>query len=419
MVIFKPSESAMAETTANNNNEQRSVTSLDSLQAETGISYIDVFQEYYLQVSDRLASGGIEMPYSFDEFCSGYYKSDMGIQEYADTMVCEAYGINNISEYEIELMSSSDDEKYILKGGISDPDSSSFDPYTTPASAFRRVAKYGKFDYSAIHEGDILFESATIGNNVGHTALVYDVNKPGSASMIDDSTNSNRSTYIQTIEAVAGGVQFGFLDDTRMVDFGVVVLRATNDLSAIEHAKYFTWCQLDKPYRLPIDDSTQHDMDIDSPYWFCSELNYAAYLDAGIDLHAIGSDGWCWPYDLLLSNYLDYVNVSDCLDARLLSKDGDTWQFRIYNTSNSSITLYYNTKLAFEGDARNWTGLKDITSKTINAGSSTIVNVSKNVLADTATFSHIKNGKRYITYCGDLFEGLQMRMWIKHNIVAA
>lgn len=59
MVIIKPSESAMAETTANNNNEQRSVTSLDSLQAETGISYIDVFQEYYLQVSDRLASGGI------------------------------------------------------------------------------------------------------------------------------------------------------------------------------------------------------------------------------------------------------------------------------------------------------------------------------------------------------------------------
>ena len=126
MVVFKSSESAMAETTANSNNERRSVTLLDSLQAETVISYVDVFQEYYLQASDRLAIGGIEMPYSFDEFYSGYYKSDMGIQEYADTMVCEAYGINNISEYEIELMSSSDDEKYILKGGISDPGSSNF-----------------------------------------------------------------------------------------------------------------------------------------------------------------------------------------------------------------------------------------------------------------------------------------------------
>ena len=200
-----------------------------------------------------------------------------------------------------------------------------------------------------------------------------------------------------------------------MVDFGVVVLRATNDSKIIRDAKYFTWCQLGKPYSIP-EEGMLH-TDIISESWYCSELNYAAYLYAGFDLSAVSSSAWCWPYDILLSQRLNYVNISDCLDARLLSKDGDTWQFRIYNTSNSAITLYYNTKLAFEGDARNWTGLKDITSKTINANSSTVVYVSKNVLADTATFSHVKNGRRYITFCGDMYEGMQMRMWIKHNIV--
>ena len=67
-----------------------------------------------------------------------------------------------------------------------------------------------------------------------------------------------------------------------------------------------------------------------------------------------------------------------------------------------SLTCY-NTKMCFEDDAKNWTGLNDPGEvETISAYGSKSVDVSENWFATCVAFSFQRNGKRYITYAYDL-----------------
>jgi hypothetical protein len=336
---------------------------------------------------------------------------DLDIQSYTDLLVAEAFGYINMSDYETSTVSSSDDEDYIIKGETSNRNSSNFDPDITPASAISRNINYGFFDFSAIQEGDILLETKTLLNDIGHTAMVYNIAKLATNKIV------GQNTYIQTIEAVAGGVQFGFLDDDRMVDFGVVVLRATSSTQTkIENAKHFMWSQLGKSYGFPVT-TERVNTSIDSTEWYCSELIYAAYLYAGLDLNAINSDGRVWPEDLANTSKTSYVCVSNCFDAKLVGKSNGKWRIRIYNNTNSSATLYYNTKLAFESDAKKWTSsLKNVTSVTIMANGYTTVSISTNVFATTAAFSKVVDGVRYVTYCNGL-NSETLRMRVMKNII--
>lgn len=254
------SESAYAETAETKIEE----TAVDSSNFETVASYEDIFQEYYMQTVDAMAEYNIEMPYSFDEFCDGYYRLGMDIGSYCDFLVAEANGTICMADYDVSTMSSKD-EDYIIKGDTNKPGSPYFDPDITPSDAFGRDVYYTNgFDYSAIQDGDIIVETNTKFNNMGHSAFVYDINKPAKGRI------HGRSTYIQVIEAVKGGVQFGVLDDERMVKFGVVILRPTYTSSSIvEKAKYFHWCQLGKTYYLPLEEGSVK-TSIDSESWYCS-----------------------------------------------------------------------------------------------------------------------------------------------------
>lgn len=386
-------------------------------ETQTVLSYKDVFASYYRQAEERMAEGGIEMPYTFDEFCDGYYELGMDIQDYTDLLVNEAFGLINMSDYEPEEFSSKD-EDYII-GKISKPNTSEFDPEITPASAFERKPKYVKFDYSAIHDGDIIIETDNWKiYNMGHAAMVYNAHKRTSAD------TDGRGSYIQTIEAVQHGVQFGFLDDTRMIDFGVVIIRSTvvGGLGMmtldkmIENAKYFMWKQLGKPYSLPTGSNGRANMEIDSTTWYCTELVNAAYAYGILNLDAINDNGCVWAYDLIESQFTKYVCVSNCLDVDMLGKEGGKWKFRVYNSTDSAITFEYNKKLAFYDDAKNWSGLKDKATVSVGANSSTIVYVSTNVFATTAAFSRVVNGTRCITYCYKL-NTATMRMRVNKNII--
>ncbi len=183
-------------------------------------SYKTILRSRY---DSKTLSGAIDpSELSFDEFCSSYVEPNL---------VLDRVTVDNVKLYQEAIASgaqpyssSSGDEKYILKG-INDPASSSFDPSYTPSSAFQRAVEYeDRSLYSLLQEGDIILEtnctSSLFGgavNNIGHTAYIYNVAKSGIYG-----------SYIQTIEAVGGGIQFGFLDDNRMITFGVVVLRPVN-----------------------------------------------------------------------------------------------------------------------------------------------------------------------------------------------
>lgn len=124
------SKTAFAETSSEVNNDNA-----EAAKFETVISYEDILQEYYQQTIEAMAEYNIEMPYSFEEFCDGYYMLGMDLQSYCDFLVAEANGTICMADYEISPMSSSDDEDYIIKGDTANPNSSNFDPEITPSSA--------------------------------------------------------------------------------------------------------------------------------------------------------------------------------------------------------------------------------------------------------------------------------------------
>lgn len=78
------------------------------------------------------------------------------------------------------------------------------------------------------------------------------------------------------------------------------------------------------------------------------------------------------------------------------------WKIKITNPLSISITVYYNSKMCNETDAKNWSGLNDIKSFTLAAGASVEKTIQGNLFATSITFSYIRNGERLITYANGL-----------------
>ena len=260
-------------------------------------SYKTILREKY---DAKVLSGDLDQSeVSFSEFCDSYVDSNLAIDQVTADSV---EGYQQVLENQVQPRSSFIDENYILIGA-SNPNSHLFDPEYTPLSYFRRRVNYADRNlYSLLQEGDIILETISTNslmggtlNNPGHTAYVYNTNKEG-----------YYGSYIQTIEAVGSGVSFGFLDDDRMITFGVVILRPTytND-TIVEKASEFHYAQLGKPYAFSL---TEAKTDINASQWYCSELTNAAYNYAGVNFNAVNSAGNVMPYDILHSSATQYIS---------------------------------------------------------------------------------------------------------------
>lgn len=380
------------------------------------LSYLDIFENYYEIILNELKENDIEMPFSFGQFCEGYYSHEYDIAVYTDMVI--DYSIEYVAKYgtdnkDIALLyssgssgSSSGDADYILKTTV--------DYSVTPSSAFVRTPNYNgyvtqTFDYSTLQIGDIVHESETVFFNTGHTAIISDVSH---ASAYGD--------YIQTIEAVGSGVSYGMLDDNRMVNFGVMILRVVGATqSDREDAVYFAEQQIGKPYSL---NTLRLNTSINSSQWYCSELVYAAYNYVGIDI-GVRKDEYgfdytmqlgCLPWDIYYSynTYDKGVKGANYIDIQLLY--GPRWQVRIFNNTGSGRAVYYNSKMAFKDDAKNWSGLSDIKSVYIASGSYTTVTITENWFATDIAISVIIGGNRYVTYAHNL-ESTYYTMSIFYN----
>lgn len=252
-----------------------------------------------------------------------------------------------------------------------------------------------------LQEGDIILETnctnALLGgviNNPGHVAYIYDTSKSGAYG-----------SYIQTIEAVGGGVQFGFLDDERMVDFGVVILRpTTTSTSIVSSASTFIYEQLNKPYAFSF---TSAKTSINSSQWYCSELVNAAYYYAGVNFNAVNSAGNIMPYDILHSSKTKYVRYGKYLDIRISETYGvdDGYVIEIFNYTGKTVSVSYNLKMCFTSNAKTWSGLSNVTTVSVSNGSMVRVSIYTNALADAVAVSYVSSGVRYITYGNDLRTG--------------
>lgn len=402
---------------------------------------MDVFESYYERASEAVISSGGNMC-SLDDFTDNYYTYDTNIYEYTEAVI-----ENDGQSEDLSIMplssGSSEDAPYVLKYDKDNAENNraiyrniangGSDYAVTPQSAFYRGKNeqnkpkyyeptYSIFNYGNICEGDILIETQTVINDIGHTACIYDLDH-----------GSYYGNYIQTIDCVGSGVQFGVLDDTRMVNYRVIVARhryATYD--SLEQVKYFHYKQLGKEYDLfAAGVYNRLNLDINSTSWYCSELMYAAYNYAGIPFSPppvkVNNNkiGW-WPEDIRNSPSVRRLMNSDTayLEISIADKpEWNMWSINVTNNTNQDVVVEYNTKMCNYEDAEKWVGLNDIVSVTIYKNSTKALKVQENWFASCVAFSKKlelsdNNTKRLITFADQLDKD-KKTLRVRHAMVNA
>lgn len=380
------------------------------------LSYMQVFEYYYEQVTDN--NPGISEKISLDDFIDLYYMQADPIQIFSEKMALGTFVQTDDTAVNIDknivvnspdgtntsgiLVILSPDQNYILGKNIGAAN------YTN-ASYFRRAPIISQaFDYAKIAVGDIIYESnAAVPTN--HVAFVNNTAQP-----------SDYGNYVQTIEAVAGGVQYGFLDDERITRFGVCIYRIyrATELGVVAKAKEFILQQVGKDYpdvETMLEDFTKTKTDINSTRWYCSELIFAAYYYGGMDICSnrnfdfVPESMPCLPVYLtqgMLSGQIylntEYLQLSISSFHDALWNNG-YWTIRISNLNYEPVSVYYNSKMCFADDARDWNGLSDIADPIeIAARSSATVNIYQNWFATSVVVSYRSGDYRYITYGTEL-----------------
>ncbi len=351
---------------------------------EVIVSYEDVFQSYYDTVILEAKLAFKDTNLSFEEFCDKYYYFDMDIKTYTEAVI-DAYVYGEYSDIPIAKSSSSSSSEtadYILDNGI-----------------FEREPIYNYFDYSVIEIGDIIYETDTIFFDSGHIAMITDY-----------AYDSTYGSYYRTVEAVEPTVSNGFLDDTRMIDYRVKILRVVGASTAqINVVRYFMNYQIGKSYSLnPIRLNTN----INSSEWYCSELVYAAYkyanIDIGVKKNSSGNDVYlvlgCLPVDIYNSYNTSEVTIpSFFLEMENMGKSGSYWLIKITNLSSSYISFQYNSKMCFANDAENWSGLNDLVTRSLYPNTSVTVSIRENWFATTVVAGWLDSeDMRFITYGNQL-----------------
>lgn len=386
-------------------NEPASLINKDTVQYETKFSYKEIFKSYYNELNENIAKD-----ITLEAFEEGYYESGLGIREYTNSLVNEKTIAEKVIKTDItksipdlvEIKNGnnpvgqlvSPDEKYIIKH--------TDNPDITPASYFQRMPSYGKFNFSDdFDNGDIIVETKTkLMKNIGHSAYIYEPFKPYIRK------DGKKDYYIQTIEAVTSGVIYGFLDDDRMIDFGVQIVTPTNKKQAdMKKVNYFIRKQADenKPYDFPLTGGIS--TSIDANNWYCSEIIYAAYRYGGLNLGSPNlSSGWFMPRDFLNKNDCEFKFFDGFVEIKAYSysySGTHGYNVSVTNPSNSTIYFSYNKKLAFLDDAKKWKNLRDVAKDVeLEAHQTKTVYIATNWYADAVAFSTIGgwNNKRRVTY---------------------
>ena len=90
------------------------------------------------------------------------------------------------------------------------------------------------------------------------------------------------------------------------------------------------------------------------------------------------------------------------LKLSIVKKSGTKWTIRIRNLFTSSLPVSYNTKMCNYGDAENWKGLKNIMTVNIPKDNYLDVGISENWFATSIAVSHVREGKRYVSFADGL-----------------
>lgn len=333
---------------------------------------------------------------SYEDFRDNYYSNDYyDIASYTlkvakeynnyDNAAAEL-GLDNVVLEDLNYETTySSDAYYIID------DNRNGDFAITPASYFKRRPLYGAYDYSNLDEGAIVYETDTPFFDTGHDTLIVDM-----------SHDSQFGSYIQTIEAVASGVRYGYLDDCRMIDYKVSILRPKSFYENNQKAVEFAQKQLYKPYFLDI---FRLNTSINSSQRYCSELVYACWKYAGIDIGVKNNEPLkhgCLPSDIRDSDNISGRAMQGTwfLGVRIISKTGGTWTLEINNNTYGNVKCEYCPQLCIYRHAIIWDNLPNIQTVYIKRLSSVKVTCNDHIASSTFAASYVANHERVIT-CAD------------------
>lgn len=284
---------------------------------------------------------------SYEEFVEAYECSgQQDVYEFLDSFLTE----QNPDYFEASLnqteASRSGSSKWYFNTGITLPQAANYTSYNL---------------LSRVQRGDILYE--TTGNSAslaGHASIIEGVFWSGTKDQF----------YIRVIEAGDQGVRRGVFDEERLANKSGVIVRATSA----------TWQQKYDAVKFCID-HLGNDYDLHTPKrssssnteWYCSELVWAAYYNAGINLLNDASASIVTPKDLFLSSKTTTVSYSTEKPASLFTDTSGNWAKAyidllvnagmISGRSSSSYGPTYNmTRGDFVKLLYNLTGSKPIVS---------------------------------------------------------
>lgn len=215
-------------------------------------------EEAYQNVITYADANNIDLDMTYEDFLNSY--NGESAAEY-EQMFYSAFSVNNSNA---RSSSSSGSSKYYYNTGTSCPSSATY-------------SKYNLLD--VVQKGDIIFEANGGFGITGHIAIVEGLYSRG------DGTK-----YIRLIEAIDVGVVRSILDDTRVDDKDVTILRVSSATSNnISTAVSFCVDEIGSSYSLDFAKDTSSD----ETDWYCSELVWAGYKKAGIDIEvsSLGEPG--------------------------------------------------------------------------------------------------------------------------------
>lgn len=260
-----------------------SVTAFASENPDNGEASQKSLEAAYEQIMTYASENNIELGMTFDDFINNY--DGRPIEEYVDSY----YSILLVEPAETRSSSSGGGSTYYYNTGYSCPSKATY-------------SKYNLLD--VVQKGDVIYEANGGFGITGHIAIVE-----GIYSRNDGSGGK----YIRLIEAISnsyGGVTRSILDDTRVDEKAVTILRvkgATAD--NIDGAVSFCQGEVGSSYKLDL----AKDTSADETDWYCSELVWAAYWNQGIDIEVGGMHGepGVTPHDIVNSSLTKTISYSE------------------------------------------------------------------------------------------------------------
>lgn len=205
--------------------------------------------------------------------------------------------------------------------------------YYNTGTTLPRRATYSQYNLlSAVQKGDLLCETRTgLAEYTGHIAIVEGVFWSTTQSQF----------YIRVIEAIyPGGVCRGVFDETRLADKGDVLLRPKNATGKIvNNALIFAENQIGKDFRFHAGRCTSADK------WYCSELAWAAYYNAGLNIDSTYGTGAIMPKMLLGSRNIRTINFTQTKPSARFTDIANHWaysaiSYMLNNGLMSGMTAY-------------------------------------------------------------------------------